>query len=70
MNITGWYESETSALGAVLVDEDGTAAAIFERLRERDPDFGLTDMELEDEDGNDYSMAAMIWAETLAKGGE
>ena len=25
---------------------------------------------LVDEDGNDYSMAAMIWAETLAKGGE
>jgi hypothetical protein len=67
MNITGWYESEN---GAVLVDETGTSAAIFEALRERDPDFGLTDMEIEDENGNDYSMAAMIWAETLAKGGE
>jgi len=67
MNITGWYESEN---GAVLVDETGTSAAIFEALRERDEDFGLTDMELEDENGNDYSMAAMIWAETLAKGGE
>ena len=67
MNITGWYEGEN---GAVLVDETGTSAAIFEALRKRDPDFGLTDMEIEDEDGNDYSMAAMIWAETLAKGGE
>ena len=67
MNITGWYESEN---GAVLVDETGSAAAIFERLRERDEDFGLTDMEIENEGGNDLSMAAMIWAETLAKGGE
>lgn len=67
MNITGWYEGEN---GAVLVDETGTTVAIFEALRKRDPDFGLTDMEIEDERGNDFSMAAMIWAETLAKGGE
>jgi len=56
-NVCGWYETEN---GAVLVDHSGnTVRSILAELHQADPEnFGATDMELEDENGNSVAAQA------------
>ena len=63
MRISGPYENEN---GLAFFDECGpNYRAIVKRLMDRDPDFGHTEMEATDQDGNDVTAKVYATVEAI-----